>query len=175
VSGFEPLTCRLQEVRPRAPSALAAAMARAIALTAHAALGLSDAPFHESFHADGRQCPMVLTECSDQNPPQRRRNLTWSTTGQSNRSLHCRIGPHLDQGGSAALRRARTGLRPWGADPARCAGQPGSDLLTRSNRQHYDTAPDLNRICPHPICRRHGRRGKEGSRRGSDRSGILRA
>jgi hypothetical protein len=102
-------------------------MARAIALTAHAALGLSDAPFHESFHADGRQCPMVLTECSDQNPPQRRRNLTWSTTGQSNRSLHCRIGPHLDQGGSAALRRARTGLRPWG--PTR-HGAPGNQAAT---------------------------------------------
>jgi hypothetical protein len=52
VSGFEPLTCRLQVVRPRAPNALAATMARATALMALVALGLSDASFHETFHAD---------------------------------------------------------------------------------------------------------------------------
>jgi hypothetical protein len=33
---------------------------------------------------------------------------------------------------SAAPGRARAGLRPWEADPARRAGQPGSDLLARS-------------------------------------------
>jgi hypothetical protein len=55
VSGFEPLTCRLQEVRPPAPCALAALTAHIIALTALAALGLSRAPFHETFHADGIQ------------------------------------------------------------------------------------------------------------------------
>ena len=65
VSGFEPLTCRLQEVRPRAPSTLAAAMARVIALMALAALGLSGATFHEPFHADGRQRSMTVTERSD--------------------------------------------------------------------------------------------------------------
>jgi hypothetical protein len=53
VSGFEPLTCRLQEVRLHAPNALAAPMTRGIALTALAALGLSGAPFHEPFHARG--------------------------------------------------------------------------------------------------------------------------
>ena len=53
VSGFEPLACRLQEVRPHAPSALAAQMAQLIALTAVVALGLADAPFHEPFH-EGR-------------------------------------------------------------------------------------------------------------------------
>jgi hypothetical protein len=52
VSGFEPLTCRLQEVRPRALSALAARMARVIALEALATLGLSGASFHEPFHAE---------------------------------------------------------------------------------------------------------------------------
>jgi predicted acylesterase/phospholipase RssA len=47
------LTCRLQEVRPPAPSALAAQMARAITRTALVALGLSGASFHKPFHADG--------------------------------------------------------------------------------------------------------------------------
>jgi len=65
VSGFEPLACRLQEVRPRAPSALAAQMTRVIALTAPAALGLSGGWFHEPFHADGRQRSMIVTERSD--------------------------------------------------------------------------------------------------------------
>jgi hypothetical protein len=73
VSGFEPLTCRLQEVRPRAPSALAARMARVIALMTPAALGLSDATFHEPFHAFGGNWPMAVTERSDRKPPQRRR------------------------------------------------------------------------------------------------------
>src|SRR5208282_1387414 len=55
VSGIEPLTCRLQEVRRGAPCALAATMARASALIALVALGLSDASSHEPFHAVGRQ------------------------------------------------------------------------------------------------------------------------
>jgi hypothetical protein len=73
VSGIEPLTCRLQEVRPQAPSALAAPMARVIALTTPTALGLSDGTFHEPFHAFGGNWPMAVTERSDRNPPQRRR------------------------------------------------------------------------------------------------------
>jgi hypothetical protein len=52
VSGIEPLTCRLQEVRPPAPSALAALMARVIALMTPAALGLSGRTFHAPFHAE---------------------------------------------------------------------------------------------------------------------------
>jgi hypothetical protein len=56
--------------------ALAARIARVIALTALAALGLSRAPFHEPFHADGRQWSMTVTERSDRNPPQRHLNLT---------------------------------------------------------------------------------------------------
>ena len=44
-----PTSC-LQEVRSRAPSALAAPMAQAMALTAPAALGLSGGTFHEQFH-----------------------------------------------------------------------------------------------------------------------------
>ena len=66
VSGFEPLTCRLQEVRPHAPRALAAPMARVIALTAPTALGLFGGTFHEPFHADGVRQLMVVTVCSDQ-------------------------------------------------------------------------------------------------------------
>jgi hypothetical protein len=41
---------------------------------------------------------------------------------------------------STAPGRARTGLRPWGADPARRAGQPGSGRLARSDRQHHEAA-----------------------------------
>jgi len=75
VSGFEPLACRLQEVRPRAPCPLPAPMAPTFALIALVALGLSGAPFHEPFHADGTQRPITVTERGDQNP-QRHRNLT---------------------------------------------------------------------------------------------------
>jgi hypothetical protein len=113
VSRFEPPTCRLQEVRPPAPRALAARMARVIALTAPPALGLSGASFREPFHADGGQRSMAVTERSDQNPPQRHRDLTaWSdrTSDLPDLPLHCQIGPHLDRGGAAArhsVRRAR--------------------------------------------------------------------
>jgi hypothetical protein len=65
VSGIEPLTCRLQEVRPRAACALAALRAYVIARTALAALGVSRAPFHEPFHADERQRSMTVTERYD--------------------------------------------------------------------------------------------------------------
>ena len=46
-----PLTCRLQEVRPGASQALAAQIARVIALLTLAGLGLLGPPFHEPFHA----------------------------------------------------------------------------------------------------------------------------
>jgi hypothetical protein len=57
VSGFEPLACRLQEVRPRAPSVLAAQMARITVLTALTTLGLSGAPVHEPVHGQGAHIP----------------------------------------------------------------------------------------------------------------------
>jgi deoxyribonuclease V len=57
VSGFEPLTCRLQEVRPAAACARAAPMARVIALTAPIALGLPAAPVHEPVHGRGSCLP----------------------------------------------------------------------------------------------------------------------
>jgi hypothetical protein len=56
VSGIEPLTCRLQEARPPALCALAAQMARVIALTAPTALRLSGTTFHETFHAVSGRC-----------------------------------------------------------------------------------------------------------------------
>ncbi len=80
MSEFEPLACHLQEVRPRALSALTARMVGVIALKALATLGLSGASFHESFHADGGQRLMAVTECSDQNRPQQCRAMKapWS-------------------------------------------------------------------------------------------------
>ena len=65
VSGFEPLACRLQEVRPRTPSALAAPMTRIIALTALAALGLFNAPVHEPVHVRAGPSPMIVTQRSN--------------------------------------------------------------------------------------------------------------
>ena len=55
VSEFEPLTCRLHDVRRRAMSVLAARMAQVIALTAPDALGLSGASSHETSHANGEK------------------------------------------------------------------------------------------------------------------------
>lgn len=78
VSGIEPLTCRLQEIRPRAPCALAARMARVIALTAPTALGLFCASSHEPSHADGGQESVIVTERSGQEPPRRCCDLPWS-------------------------------------------------------------------------------------------------
>jgi hypothetical protein len=63
VSGFEPLTCRLQEVRPRAPSVLAAQITRIFALTALIALGLSCAPVHEPVHTEAPHLPSLLLLC----------------------------------------------------------------------------------------------------------------
>jgi len=57
VSGFEPLACRLQEVRPPAPCPLAAPMAQIFALMALASLGLFGGPFHEPFHDDRLRHP----------------------------------------------------------------------------------------------------------------------
>jgi hypothetical protein len=51
VSGFEPLTCRLQEDRPGAPRAPTALIARLMALLVLAELELSGRPFHDPFHA----------------------------------------------------------------------------------------------------------------------------
>ena len=148
MSGIEPLTCRLQEVRPRAPCALAAPMTHVTALTALAALELSRAPFHETFHGDGRQRSMTVTGRSDRNPPQRHLNLTtWSNrTGD-------RFGPPLGPLVSDALpnravlkikrgasRRRWPGVSaravPWEARPRRTPGHPPQDQLIK---RHYGT------------------------------------
>jgi hypothetical protein len=124
VSGIEPLTCRLQEVCSQAAHALAALMTQAIALTAPAALGLSCAPSHEPFHARGGQEPMAVTQRSSRS----RRNgaaICHGPTGQSIRSLHCRIKPYLE----SRRRRGPTpapGLCPWEARPG--ARRPQSQL-----------------------------------------------
>ena len=85
--------------------------------------GLSRAPFHETFHAEGRQWSMTATERSDLNPSQRHLNLTtWS-----NRTGH-RFGstapPNCALSGSRRLRcapplarRQRRAL-PWEARSA---------------------------------------------------------
>ena len=56
------MTYALRETRSLALHALAAAIARKIALIALAALGLSQDPFHEQFHAHGLyvtpSCPL---------------------------------------------------------------------------------------------------------------------
>ena len=87
VGGFEPPTCRLQEIRPRTPSALAAPMARVIAPTALAALGLSSAAFHETFHADGRYWPVPITERRRSGLAQRRLHLLAPTQSHVARTI----------------------------------------------------------------------------------------
>src|ERR1700685_1773360 len=82
VSGFEPLACRLQEVRPRASCALAARMTRVIALMALTALGLSEAPVHEPVHGR-RRAIRVAPGSALEGPPGTR----WATpTGHSDRA-----------------------------------------------------------------------------------------
>jgi hypothetical protein len=52
--------------------------------------GLSRAPFHETFHAEGRQWSMTATERSDRNPSQRHLNLTtWSNRTGTPFWVHC--------------------------------------------------------------------------------------
>ena len=127
VSGYEPLTCRLQEVRSQAAHALAAPMAQEIALTALAALGLFCGSSHEPFHADGGQKSMAVTECSGQTPPQRHRNLPWSdrTVGQDSHShapLSCALPNPAVLGNKASALRAAAG--------------PASRRATLLQRQH---------------------------------------
>jgi hypothetical protein len=109
VKRFEPLTCRLQVVRPRAPSALAATMTQVIALMAPAALGLFCASSHEPFHADGGQKSMAVTGRSGQKPPQRRRNFPWF-----DRTVDQVVTPPdrvvRGSSGAAARHRSRSGV-----------------------------------------------------------------
>jgi hypothetical protein len=121
------MACRLQEVRPSAPSALAAPMAQSIALMAPTALGLFGASSHVPFHADGGQKSMAVTECSGQTP-QRRRNLPWSgrTVEQDSRTGRCTAELGRTWIKAAPLRSAALapGCGPGG--PTR-RGAPGSE------------------------------------------------
>ena len=58
VSGFEPLTVRLQEACSIALGPLPAPMPHESATTAHKTLGFSAAPFHDPFHA----CPLAQVD-----------------------------------------------------------------------------------------------------------------
>ena len=68
---IEPPACRLQEVRLRAPSVLAAQMARIIALTALSTLGLSGAPVCSETAARARCLPNLSIAGSHQ------QKITW--------------------------------------------------------------------------------------------------
>jgi hypothetical protein len=75
LEGFEALTCRLQEVRPHAPCALAAQMAQVIVPTALVALRLSGDPVHEPVHGRRQAIWVVVTQRSDRNSSTAMANL----------------------------------------------------------------------------------------------------
>jgi hypothetical protein len=61
--GIEPMTYALREAGDLAAHALAAPIARKIALAALAALGLSKDPFHDPFHARGLYVTPPCSRC----------------------------------------------------------------------------------------------------------------
>ena len=65
VSGFEPLTCRLQEVRFIPICALTALISRGIALVAPTELGLSDGSSHDSSHDAEQPLTRKRLRCVD--------------------------------------------------------------------------------------------------------------
>jgi hypothetical protein len=133
------VTCRLQEVRPRAPIALAARMARVIALTAPTALGLFGASFHEPFHADGGQRPMAITERSDQNRPQRRPRLEDDMVRQDSRTAYCTAELSRSRNSRAAPLRGTAGTPVAGlcvGTPARHGRAAIAGQLRRSGHAH---------------------------------------
>jgi hypothetical protein len=86
---------------------------------------------HESFHAHGGQESMVVTECSGQKPPQRRRDLPWSDrtvdqVDQDIRSGRCtaELSRTWNQGDGASHRRTRAGRAALG--PTRRGAASGS-------------------------------------------------
>jgi len=141
------MTCRLQEVRPRVLSALAAPMAQVIAVTAPAALALFGVSFHESFHADSRQRPMTVTDRSGQNPPAATPQL--DMVRQASRTACCTAesGRKWNQGGAVARHR-------W---PGACVGlclRPGR----RAPGPRIPPVPAGPRAdgCLHPVAARPG-------------------
>jgi len=127
VSGFEPLACRLQEVRPRAPCVLAAQMPRVIALTALAALGLFCASSHEPFHAHGGQGSMVVTERSGRS----RRNGAAICHGPTGQSIRTSRSGRFDQdirSGRCTAESGRTWIKGLHCAPPRPGVSAGSAL-----------------------------------------------
>jgi hypothetical protein len=124
VSGFEPLTCRLQEVRPPAPRTLAAQMTRVIALMAFAALGLSGTPVHEPVHVERQGYPMTVTQRSS-------RGSSFAPAAVAASATLCTV-----KSGSMAGRgpgRWRTGTHRSAARRRRRPAEPGSRLgISRS-------------------------------------------
>ena len=149
----EAMTCRLQEVRPRAPCALAAPMTRAIALTAPAVLGLSCASSHEPFHANGGQESMAATERSGQKPPQRRRDLSWSnkTVDQEIRPDPC--GAELSRTWIKAAPALRRGPSSHLINPDHSAAHPSGTAVYSVNSFRPGSAPDTSVRTqePHPL------------------------
>ena len=96
--------------------------------------GISRAPFHEPFHADGRQRSITITERSDRNPTQRRRILTTWLNRTPRLSTTLPNLAVLDQTapGAPQARRQRPGSAlggPPGRTPGHTAGhadQPSS-------------------------------------------------
>jgi hypothetical protein len=142
--GSDSMIRRLQEVRPRAPIALAAPMAWLIALTAVAALGLSEAPVHEPVHrrlqATMSGVDLTLGEVAIE--PQRQDGLFPLVT--------CEVQPPADwltaRGpGEAAGDRIGSGLD---LDPERAAGQPL--YVTSAGLGHNRTMTRSGRCGPRP-------------------------
>ena len=127
------MTCRLLEVRSRAPIALAAPMARIITLTAVAALGLSEAPVHEPVHGRLQAISAVLVQRSGRDSTTTVAHLT-IRLGEIRNEVHFAV-PNLamlDQGVGASCRRARTyprrGMRPGGRSRRSAPGSPATTL-----------------------------------------------
>jgi hypothetical protein len=90
------------------------------------ALGLTGAPVHEPVHGRPQATCMVVTQRSGRDPSTAMADLTiWlgEIRDEVERlTWHCRIKPHLDQGGAAARHRVRRSSRralPRKARPAR--------------------------------------------------------
>jgi hypothetical protein len=81
VSGFEPLTCRLQKACSIAASPLAAPFAQLIALMGLISLGFSGGPFHEPFHAGGAVLPLCVRLGQKNRQAGRQAGGTDETTG----------------------------------------------------------------------------------------------
>jgi len=150
VSGFEPLTCRLQEVRPSAPRALPAPIAQPGARMALPALGSSGWPFHDAFHAT---IPVESAwEVTPRVPTRRFRPGFLPSAGLAGRVLHSCAGPLVAvgvhdgrgiRGGGESPAHTRCCVPPWPTTPMRrsswCSTWPTWPPAPYS-RRGYDVA-----------------------------------